>query len=132
MSSGISVSLIFRLGILVAGIRLAGSGLPLDDQPGNNIGNFLWRHRSVWRIIAPIGMAKVRASGNDGRAQVLIADESEKRIINDGASLCRAFAFGSVTRGAEGCKSDSAPGRVARFICGIWRCVRCFIRLRPM
>src|SRR6266536_5365318 len=121
MSSGIIVSLILFLGLLVAGIGLAGSGLPLGDQPGNNIGNFCWRHRSVRGTIAPIGMAKVRASGNDGRAQVLIADESEKRVINNGAALCRAFAFGSVTCGAEGCKSDIAPGRVSWCICGIRR-----------
>src|SRR5213594_3294624 len=112
MSSGIIVSLIF-LRLLVTWIWLSGICLSVCNQPGNNIGNFCWRHRSVRGTIAPIGMAKVRASGNDGRAQVLIADESEKRVINNGAALCRAFSFGSVTCGAEGCKSDSAPGHVA-------------------
>src|SRR6266542_6588996 len=105
MSSGIIVSLILFLGLLVAGIGLSGSGLPLGDQPGNNIGNFCWRHRSVRRTIATIGMAKVRASCNDGRAQVLIADESEKRVINNGPGLCRDVACGSVRCGAEECKT---------------------------
>src|SRR5882724_6926379 len=131
MSSGIIVSLIFRLGLLVSWIWMARIWLPLDDQPGNNIGNFCWRHRSVRGTIAPIGMAKVRPSGNDGRAQVLIADESEKRVINNGAALRRAFAFASVTCGAAGCKSDSAPGHVAWFIRGIRRRVSCLMRLRP-
>src|SRR5258708_28280553 len=97
MSSGIIVSLIFRLGLLVSWIWMARIWLPLDDQPGNNIGNFCWRHRSVRGTIAPIGMAKVRASGNDGRAQVLIADESAERVINNEATLSPAFSFVSGT-----------------------------------
>src|SRR6266853_3254098 len=109
MSSGIIVSLIFRLGLLVSWIWLARIWLPLDDQPGNNIGNFCWRHRSVRRTIAPIGMAKVRASGNDGRAQILIGHECEKGIINDRAP--GASAIRTVTPGAERCISACALGR---------------------
>src|SRR6266700_1150731 len=100
MSSGIIVSLIF-LRLLVAWIWLSGICLSVCNQPRNNICNFLWCHRSVRHIIAPFGMAQVRPPGNHGRAQVLIADESEKRVINNGAALCRAFAFGSVTSSAE-------------------------------
>src|SRR5882672_3958427 len=119
MSSDIIVSLIFRLGLLVSWIWMARIWLPLDNQPGNNIGNFCWRHRSVRGTIAPIGMAKIRAPSDDSCAQILIADEREKRAINNGASLFRAFGFGSVTSSAEGCVSLDTPSCVARFVCGI-------------
>src|SRR5258706_175019 len=109
MSSGIIVSLIFRLGLLVSRIGMARIWLPLDDQPGNNIGNFCWRHRSVRGTIAPIGMAKVRASGNDGRAQVLIADESEKRVINNGACLCRPDRDSPRSSGGKAQRSPALP-----------------------
>src|SRR6266536_1601860 len=118
MSSGIIVSLIF-LRLLVAWIWLSGICLSVCNQPRNNICNFLWRHRSVRRTIAPIGMAKIRAPGNHGCAQRLIADEREKGAINNGASLFRAFGFGSVTSSAEGCVSLDTPSCVARFVCGI-------------
>src|SRR5436190_23914365 len=108
MSSGIIVSLIF-LRLLVAWIWLSGICLSVCNQPRNNICNFLWCHRSVRHIIAPIGMAQVRPPGNHSCAQRLIGYEREKGAMNNGAALCRAFSFGSVTCGAERCISLDAP-----------------------
>ena len=59
-------------------IWLAGIGLPLGNQPGDNICNFLRRHHFAWRTVAPIGLTQVRATGNDGRAQILITNQGEK------------------------------------------------------
>src|SRR5262245_16142354 len=119
MSSGIIVSLIFHLDERIGWIWLAGIGLSLGDQPGNDICNFLRGHRSVGHIIAPIWMTKVGTPGNDGCAQSLIAHERKKGIIDNGTSCFRAFAVRSVTSSTERCVRGGSADCVAWFRCGI-------------
>jgi hypothetical protein len=78
--------------------------------------SLLAAHFSGRRVVAPIGMAQIRAAGDDGRAQVLIAHQRQKRTVNNRTSLGRAFALRSVTSGAKGCVSARPPLRVARFL----------------
>src|SRR6185436_7105178 len=64
-------------------------------------------------------MTKVRTPGNDGCAQILIAHESKKGIIDNGTSFFRAFTFWSVASSTECCVSGGTADRVAWFRCGV-------------
>src|ERR1043166_2258641 len=78
-------------------------------------------------------MAKVGSSSNDGRAQILIAHQREKGIIDDGASFCRALALGAMASGAESCVSAGAFTGVAPFFYSIRgrTCAKHVVRLCP-
>src|SRR6266850_4700052 len=112
--SGISVLLVYRLWVDACGrVRLAGRDGAMLGKPGDHIGHLCRGERAVSHAVAPVGMAAIAASGDDGGAQILIADEREIRGINNRTVLCCAFAIGAVTCGAERGENFSAATRVA-------------------
>src|ERR1700675_1041198 len=82
-SFGIVRLLMLRL--IRNGIRLSGVLSPARSQPGNDVGDLLCRHRLARHVSAPVWRSQFRAAGDNHSAQLLIADQSEKRIIGDGA-----------------------------------------------
>src|SRR5271155_248342 len=68
-----------------AGIRLSRRLLPLAGYPRDKIRHVLIAHRSAARGAAPIGVTKVGPSGNNDRAQRLIADQGQIRAVGYGA-----------------------------------------------
>src|SRR5580704_13501495 len=84
------------LRIVQSGIRLPRIlGAP-RHQPGNYICDFLIGHWMSGDIAAPIGRAQFWPAGDHDRAQSLIADQRQERIIRDGAPLGRSRAFGTM------------------------------------
>src|SRR6266853_6116641 len=79
-------------------IRRSGIGPPgvlhsARCEPGNNVGNFLVRHRLAAHIFAPVGRPQFGPSSDDNRAQPLIADQRQKGIIRDVAAVWPALAL---------------------------------------
>src|ERR1022692_50837 len=129
--SGIRVLLVGRLWVRSrGGIRLAGRGGALRGEPGDHIGH-LWRgQRQVGHTMAPVGMAEIGPPGDDARAQVLIADESKIRTINNRTALRRTFAVRPVAGGAEGGENFITALLIARRTGGIRRWCHALQRIR--
>src|SRR5436190_23662874 len=70
-----------------SGIRLPGVLHSARCEPGNNVGNFLVRHRLATDISAPVGRPQFGTASDDNRAQSLVANQRQKRIIRDVAAL---------------------------------------------
>src|SRR6516225_2045278 len=70
------------LGFMVARVGLARGFGALRAQPGHHVSHVSWRHWASRHAIAPVGVGKLRASGDDGRAQTLVANQREIRAIN--------------------------------------------------
>lgn len=66
------------------------------SHPGDNVGNFLIRHRMSGHIVPPIRKAHFGTSYDDGSAESLIAYQSEEGTIHDGAGLRTTLAVSSV------------------------------------
>src|SRR5580692_12789319 len=66
------------LRVVQSGIRLPRILRSASCQPGNYIGNFRIGHWTSGNIAAPVGRAQFRSASDHGRAQSLIADQSEE------------------------------------------------------
>src|SRR6202050_5948832 len=69
------------LRIVRSGIRLPRILCTPRCQPRNYIGDFLIRHWTSWDVSAPVGCTQLRPASDHDRAQCLIADQRQKRII---------------------------------------------------
>src|SRR5262245_32416744 len=67
------------------GIGLPGTLHPARGQPGHDVRDLLVRHRPSWHVPAPVRRPEIGAAGDDERAQSLVADQREERIVRDGA-----------------------------------------------
>src|SRR5580704_12384156 len=109
------------LRIIRNGIRLPRIFNSLRGKPGHYVGDFLVGHGFVRHVSAPVWGPQFRAASDDNRAQPLIADQREKRIIGDGA----AFWSSATARAVAGCAvsfvCDFALNSIARGFRGIGR-----------
>src|SRR5580704_1757013 len=97
-------------------VRLAWSLSALRGEPGDDIGDFLIRHRLAGHISPPVRRSQFRAPGDDNGAQSLIADQRKKGIIGDGASPRGSVAARAVTGFAVGLVCEfSARDDACRF-----------------
>jgi hypothetical protein len=72
------------------------------------VGHFLVRHGLVWDISAPVRRSQFGTADDDNRAQPLIADQREKRIVGDCATLCASVAARAMARFAVSSVYDFA------------------------
>src|SRR5260370_20257760 len=75
---------------------------PARGEPGDYVGVFLVRNSPARHVSPPIRRSQLRAARDDTRAQPLIADERQKRIIRDCAAFASAPTGWAVARLAEG------------------------------
>src|SRR5260370_18905470 len=97
---------IFRLlvlGVIRSRVWLPRVLNPPRGEPSDYVGDFLVRHRPARHVSPPIRRSQLRAARDDTRAQPLIADERQKRIIRDRA------AFASAPTGCAGPSPPSGP-----------------------
>src|ERR1700689_28307 len=95
------------LRIVRSGIRLPRILCTPRCQPRNYIGDFLIGHWTSWDVAAPVGCTQLRPASDHDRAQCLIADQRQKRIIRNGASLRRSRAIRTMAGCAKGSKHES-------------------------
>src|ERR1700730_2473268 len=112
---------VIRRGICRPRIRRA-----LRGKPSNYIRDFLFRHRFAGNISAPVGSAKFGSTGNDNGAQILIADEREKYIIRQGASLRSTATVRTVARLAVGLEYERPLRGTSHGLCKVGRWVGSF------
>src|ERR1700722_2063642 len=107
------------LRVVQSGIRLPWIRRTSRCQPGNYICDFLIGHWTSGDVAAPVGCAQFRAAGDHDRAQCLIADQRQKRIIRDGASLLRSPAFRTMAGCAICSKYELAAIGIPRGLCRV-------------
>src|SRR5260370_29744142 len=96
---------IFRLlvlGVIRSRVWMPRVLNPPRGEPGDYVGNFLVRHKPARHVSPPIRRSQLRAARDDTRAQLLIADERQKRIIRDRAAFASASTACAVAGLAEG------------------------------
>src|SRR6266403_1322676 len=79
-------------------VRLARILNALRSKPCHYVGHFLVRHGLVWDISAPVRRSQFGTADDDNRAQPLIADQREKRIVGDCATLWASVAARAMAR----------------------------------
>src|ERR1700688_3671806 len=85
VSTGIE-KLLMLLRVIRNGIRLPRDLHTERGEPGNYVRNFLVGHRFARHVSTPVRGAQFRTAGDNNGAQCLIADQRQKRIVDDGAA----------------------------------------------
>ena len=101
-------------------IRLARELRPLRRQPGDDVGDFLRRHRPAGHIVTPVRSAQLRPSHNHICSQILITHQSEVGAVDNRTGFLAASAIRSMTGGAVSCVHIGSVPRIA----GSLDCIR--------
>src|ERR1700691_4215239 len=104
----VDISFLRVLRVVLSGIRLPRILRTPRCQPSHYICDFLVGHWMSGDIAAPVGCTQFRPAGDHDRAQCLIADQRQERIIRDSASLGCSPAFRTVAGCAVGSKDELA------------------------
>src|ERR1700730_6338278 len=109
-----SIIQLLVLYVIRSGVCLRRKLRPPRSEPCDYVRDFLLRHRFARGGSTPVGSAELRAPGDHHSAQPLIADQRQKGIIRDGASLCSPAAVRAVARRAVGLECACAMRNISR------------------
>src|SRR5438309_11972597 len=103
----------------------------MRGEPGNDVRDFLVRHRPAADVAAPIRGSQLGTAADDDGAQSPVADQRQEGIVGYGTTLWSALALGTVARFAIDGVGDFAALRVAIGLRGVGRRIRSVEHSRP-